>query len=64
MLPIGAPLGVASGVGMIAGGVQNGFFGQSQILAKHEDIDNIPPSLTKLKGGSTSILLMICFMLI
>lgn len=50
---IGAPLGIASGVGMIAGGVQNGYFGQSQILAKHEDIDNIPPSLLNQAGGTT-----------
>lgn len=49
---IGQPLGVVSGAGMLVGAINNGFHGQQQILSKHEDVSNLPPTLLNQGGLS------------
>ena len=51
-LATGNPLGVISGATMFAGGYVNAFGGQSEMLAKHQDIERIPPSLANQAGTS------------
>lgn len=52
----GNPMGIMAGATMMGGAVNNAWQGVNTVMAKHEDIQNIPPTLQNQSGASNILL--------